>query len=237
MKSLIAILFLLLSVGVEAGVIYAEDSGWYRELNGEHNPRNRNYVVQYCCGSYNNRNFFVFDLSGYDEITSAVLRAYMPDAPEYPHPGYFSANPFEIWSLFEVSTSITALTTDTSNPATYLDLGSGTNYGSAVVSASHAGNYVEVVLNAAALSSLSNAGGLWAVGGALTSPNTPGTQQLFGYSANPCCTFVPPELVVNEQSVAAPSSIVLHLSGLLCMTLAAKGRGKKLTNGKRAMSP
>ena len=105
--------------------ISATGSGWYRS-NGGHVGANPNYIVQ-VNGSANNRNFFVFDLTGVaDTILSAVLRL---ENPQTVNNGIAST-----YTLYDVSTGVTSLMADqTGATGIYADLGTGTSYGSAAL--------------------------------------------------------------------------------------------------------
>ncbi len=127
------------------------------------------------------RNFFVFNLAGYTDpnpIGAAELRLFNPPN------GYTSPNPTETYSLFDVTTPIpTLVATNTGRTDIFADLGSGLSYGSRVVSAADNNRIVSVTLNAAAVAALNaNRGGLFALGGALTTLGPPGNEFVFGSS-------------------------------------------------------
>ena len=152
----------------------AIDSGLY-DNNGRRNDVSQNYVVGqvFAFGAGPARqlnNYFVFDLSSITQpIASAELRLLNPSSPPAPGPGYNSPDPFEIYTLFDVSTpASTLLAGSNGRPDIFADLGSGVPYGSQVVSAASNGQIVTIGLNAAGVSALSSASGLFAVGGSLT---------------------------------------------------------------------
>ena len=142
-----------------AAVVNASNSGFYFE-NGGNLPTFHGagllYVKDVVSPSLEIRPYFVFDLSGIGSVSSAVLRAYLFAD------GYSSPDSSETWSLFEVTTDIPLL--GTSGVSIFDDLGSGVAYGSVSVSANDQGSFVEVVLGADALTSLSASSGLWAIG-------------------------------------------------------------------------
>ena len=137
--------------------ISATGSGWYRS-NGGHVAVNPNYIVQ-VNGSANNRNFFVFDLTGVaDTILSAVLRL---ENPQTVNNGIAST-----YTLYDVSTGVASLMADQSGATgIYADLGTGTSYGSAALSSSVSPGFVEISLNTTAISALNSTSGLFALGG------------------------------------------------------------------------
>lgn len=145
------------------------DSGWYEE-SGSHTPDNLNYLVGKCGAPYCIdgaaifRNFFVFDLA---PVPGTILTATLE--VENHETGFESSQPSETWTIYEVSTPVNTLVTSTSSEAIYADLGSGTVFGSAQVSAASNGELVTVPLNNDAVSALNAAiGNTFAVGGALT---------------------------------------------------------------------
>ncbi len=153
----------------------AMDMGWY-DYKGLHVAVNKDYIVGDCSigtcggvGAYNN--FFEFDLSGVTvPITSAQLSLGNPSTK----PGY-SGLSSSTYTTYDVSTPLSALSSDnTSAVGIYNDLGSGTSYGFATVSAADNGTQVMFGLNAAGLASLNAAeGSQWAVGGTLGTFSVP----------------------------------------------------------------
>jgi Ca2+-binding RTX toxin-like protein len=160
---------------VEATTINFTDSGWY-DSTGFHGPTNQNYIT-----GKTNRNFFIFDLSAVSEpINGAHLRLSMPVG------GYNSPDATETYTLFDVSTPVATLQAGGSGLlSVYDDLGTGTALGSLEVSRDNVTAVVSVVLNAAGVAALNAAaGGQFAIGGAVTTPDGPLTQSVFGFSGN-----------------------------------------------------
>jgi hypothetical protein len=151
-------------------VLNAVDSGWYSAA-GDHFASNPNYIAGLCgatpdpCDNlvdqvYND--FFVFDLGKEPNVTSAVLRVWNPST------GYISSSPSELYKLYDVATNVSDLMLDASGETgIFDDLGSGTLFGSRVVSAGDEGAFVEITLNADAIDALNHARGNWAIGGTL----------------------------------------------------------------------
>lgn len=199
--SVSGLLFLGLSSVEAASVINASDTGWYNE-DGDHTASNPNYFTGNQSGK-EYRNWFVFDLSGFGEISQATLRAFMIPG------GYGSSDATETWLLREVSTDIGDLTGGTGGVSAFSDLGSGNPFGTVNVTASDAGNFVEVELNSQALSSLSAASGLWAIGGSVTTLRVSISESIFNQSHDDPRV----ELVVNN--VPVPAAIWLFGSALI----------------------
>lgn len=169
-----------LSLGAQAGTtLYATGAGWFSNA-GEHSQPNDNYAVGGGQDGYVRNNFFLFDLSGVSgPITSATLRVYNPNAPVsagFPY-GYTSSDPTENYAVFDVSTPVANLASgygigSLAGQAIFRDLGSGQNFGMTTVSLADNGKFVEVSLNASALTALNAAVGLFALGGTLTTLDT-----------------------------------------------------------------
>ena len=183
------------------------DSGWY-DNSGFHGPMNENYLASDDNGPIF-RNWFVFDLSGVtDPIVSATLRLFNPVR------GFISADPTETYTLYDVTTSIASLTTGGAGlVSTYTDLGSGTQYGSKIVSAADNNTNVDIFLNANALTALNGASGLFALGGAVTTLGVAGEEKIFS-STNSSSNVR--QLVLETQSnpIPEPGTMLLLGSGL-----------------------
>ena len=193
----------------------AVDSGWYDEF-GRHTPANQNYLagrsfVFGIGGTLVFNNFFVFDLPAFAQpIASAELRIFNPTN------GYFSLDPTEIYTLFDVSTPISALVAGgTGRTDIFADLGSGVPYGSQVVSAEDNGRIVTIGLNAAGVTALSGASGLFALGGTLTtlSPGGPLIERVFGFTSEASQRQLVVTLIPEPGTLALFSTSALGLLG------------------------
>lgn len=159
----------------QAGVITlnAVDSGWYN--GGIHGSGNDNYFVGEIGSEY--RNFFVFDLSSVGEnILTAELRLYNPVN------GYSSPDATETYDLYDVTTAVGTLTADNgagNGSAVFADLGTGTQFGSRVVSGADNNTLVSILLNGSAVSNLNAASSLWAIGGRLSTVTPGGSNEFF----------------------------------------------------------
>jgi len=171
--------------GVQAAsvTLSAGDSGWYGSISG-HDTSNSNYSVGFCINfcspAETMRNFFVFDLSGVnDTITGATLHVFNPSNP---FNGYASLDATETYELFSYESSVVALVGGTGS---YSDLGDGTSYGTVSVSAADNGSFVDVTLNASALSDLNSATGLFALGGVISTLSGESRMEgVFGFSSH-----------------------------------------------------
>ncbi len=193
------------SAATNAITVIETDHGQYRD-DGFHDPSSVSNIV----GSFSNteyRNWFVFDLSGItDTITSATLRSYNPPGSTQ---GYQSSDPTETWSLYDVSTDVTALTDGTAGVSAFNDLGAGTSYGAYVASIADNGTYIEIALNSNALNDLNtNASRFFAIGGAITTLDGTGTQLLFANG-----TSAKSELLLS--TIPVPAAVWLFGFGLL----------------------
>ena len=220
-----------LSLGAQAGTtLYATGAGWFSNA-GEHSQLNYNYAVGGGQDGYVRNNFFLFDLSGVSgPITSATLRVYNPNAPVsagFPY-GYTSSDPTENYAVFDVSTPVANLASgygigSLAGQAIFRDLGSGQNFGMTTVSLADNGKFVEVSLNASALTALNAAVGLFALGGTLTTLDTVVNKESLFASAylSPVAPNVP-ELVIS--TVPEPSASALWIAGLGLLGLAVRRR-------------
>ncbi len=218
----------LIGLQAHAAVIHATDLGHY-EASGMHDPSSTNYAVGTAPG-FEFNNFFVFDLTAYHAISSAVLQVYLLGDSETPTPpvtifpagGYISHDSAETWDLFDVGTDIGTLVGGTGGVSAFDDLGSGTAFGSVVITAADEGSQVEVALNTAALASLNAANGLWAIGGALSTA-TPGIVNfVFGYSHLPPSSA---QLIVQEADIPLPTTPWLLGIGLLILSTVKRNAG------------
>jgi hypothetical protein len=184
----------------------AVDSGAYF-ASGLHNPGIENYLTGVFQGQ-EHRSFFVFDFSSVaGTIESATLRLFNPEVSEFLH-GYVSPDPTETLNIHNVSTPAADIVVNTGGVASFDDLGSGTLYGSKIVSAADNGTVVEVVLNEAAIADLNTATGLFVLGGALGTIGA-GDQFVFGFSMADFVADHTRQLVLDVRSVPEPSSLSL----------------------------
>lgn len=164
-----------ITASAQAGVVIINttDRGWYDDA-GFHDPANGNYGVGNA-GRLTVRNWFVFDLSIIDvEIVALQLRALNPEG------GFFSGDAFETYVNYDVTTNLNDLINGLGGLPAYDDLGSGTVYASYDASNSDNGTIIVIDLNAAAVADANvAAGGLWGIGGAITTLNG-GDEYLFG---------------------------------------------------------
>jgi hypothetical protein len=201
------------TVAADVVTLNAVDNGWYDEL-GDHVPGLTNYIVgqnRTCPGPncVTFRNWFVFNLAGVGNVTSATLRI--------PTADYNSPDATETFSLFDVATPIPTLRAGGSGLlGIYADLGTGASYGSRVYSAADDSQTRDITLNAAAIAAINAAlGGDFALGGALTSLS--GIEQyefVFGNSQGNV-----PQLIVQT-----PEPVSLALLGLGLAAVAVRAR-------------
>jgi hypothetical protein len=141
----------------------AIDSGWWDDT-GFHDDFNNNYITgKFATATFGD--FFVFDLASLSQpITGAQLRVFNPSN------GFFSADPSETYTLFDITTPIPNMrATGTGQVAIFDDLRSGTPFGSTVVTNASNGQIVTVNLNAAGIADLnSRLGNQAALGGTIT---------------------------------------------------------------------
>jgi hypothetical protein len=160
------------------------------------------------------RNFFTFDLSS---LSGTVVSATL-EAARFNYAG-FPGDPSETLGLFDVTTDAATLNNNTGLNATiFADLGSGTSYGTFVVS-SYTFSTTETLtfaLNANAIADINAAaGGFFSIGGALLS-FTPGetSEGVFGQSQDSSGSASIQRLIVETTAVPEPGTLILLGVGL-----------------------
>ncbi len=189
------------------------------------------------------RNYHTFDLSGLSgTITGATLRVWVDPKDGDPGSGqgnetgapYQSSDPFEDILLYDVSTDASTLASSSPGIDAFDDLGTGNIYGTLRVAADDAGEYVEAVLNAQAVTDLNAAiGGSWSVGGALDFNGSYGANSSFIservlHDDNILANDLPSQLVLTGSVVPEPSSVLL-LIGVAGLAAARRGLVKYLS--------
>lgn len=224
--SSLALIFLL-SAGAQADplVVNSSAQGWYTSTgtnNGVALPNQPNNANNYFVGAASGevlRNYFVFDLTYITGVTgSAQLRIYLPGDVN------LTADPSETYVLYAVQNP-GVLGTQT-GVSIYDDLGSGTVYAQITVPTPIAFNssILTIDLNAEALAAIqSSSGGLFAIGGAITTLRNPtvpvGHEGLFGGSFGRNA-----QLLINGQTVPTPEPATMLLLATGLAGVAAKFR-------------
>ena len=199
----------------------ALSSGWYYD-SGVHNsntePNISAGVCVTCLYSGESRNYFLFDLSSISEdIVSAELRITSGN--------YISSDPFETFSLFDITSDPSILPTNTSqNLSLFDDLGSGQEYGGYQVQ-QNSDPVISIMLNSFAIDDINSTNSLFAIGGAITSLDNDltRTQYVFGGTHIGKQTR---ELIIT--TVPVPGALWLFLTSL--PILFSYTRKRNLTN-------
>jgi hypothetical protein len=204
------------AAGAATIVIDATDSGWYDD-SGSHDINNDNYLVGWRGAEY--RNYFVFDLTSIatETVVSATLRLFEPavNPPEFYADGYDSGDPSETYELVQVITPAAALIPSgiLATPI-YDDLGDGTVFGTRAITAADNGTNVDIALNAAAVSAIDSAIGLFALGGHITTLVS-GFASEFAFGSTSAASLR--QLVIETTAVPEPASGALVSLGLLAI--------------------
>lgn len=209
-----AVLMLALGTSPAAAAIItldALDSGFY-DSAGAHTLTSPNYLTGTFMGT-ERRSFFVFDLAPVaGTITSATLRLFNPEVSQFLH-GYSSPDPTETLNIHDVSTPAASITLGTGGVAAFDDLGTGTLYGTRVVSAADNGTVVEIALTVPAVSDLNATTGLFVLGGGLSTIQGPADQHVFGFSMTPFVPNQTRQLVLDVTPIPEPSLVLLLIAG------------------------
>lgn len=155
------------------------------------------------------RSYFTFDLAGVTgTITSATLRLQASTTI------FLSADAAETLTFFDVSTSLASLVGGTAGVAGFNDLGSGTTFGSISISAASPLT-VDVSFDANGIAYLNSVSGATAlVGGAVTTLNFAGGNQIVFNGAGSNQTRQLLLTTSDAAGVPEPSSMVLLGLGL-----------------------
>lgn len=209
--------------------INSSDNGWYNS-SGSHAPTNTNIIVG-MVNSVVHNNWLLFNVaaaSGSTIVSGTVTF--------FPNNGQYGSFEPETYGLFDYTGSINNLLNGTGGISAFSDLGSGTSYGQAVVSAAFQGAPMpgfSVTLSPAALTAIATAAGSadqrFVIGGSLLSllgfaPN----EALFAFSG----LMPAAQLTLEVQPAAAvplgPANPFLTV-GLGALALLAWRRKRKAT--------
>lgn len=173
--------------------------GWIHG-SGYQIPGNTNYLVGYRGNNY--RDFFVFDLSNVSgNIIGAALRINVS--------GYSSLDPSETVDFYDVSTPASALMDGTGGADAYIDLGTGTLYGSVTITGAEGYQTIDIPLNESAAAAINSAlGGYFSIGGALITYGD-NNEYVFGDSMQ----YVVQLVLITDTvppSVTVPQDMVLE---------------------------
>lgn len=226
-RSLLAVcgLGVITVASASAQLLTAIDQGGYDQF-GFSDPTFTGYVAGIFDTNPEFRNFFVFDRSSVSgTFSSATLQIFNPaPSPGFDVAGYVSLAASETYSLFDVTSNLTSLLNGSADA--FSDLGSGTLFGSATVSAADNGQWVSISLNAAFLSALNSTSGQIAIGGALTTLNDPnGMELIFADSGEaPLARLL---LTAATSAVPEPSTYGLLGAGALLLGVAVRQRARR----------
>jgi hypothetical protein len=207
--------------------LYASDAGTFSS-NGVHLSANDNYFAGFDLSGENDvfRDFFTFDIPALDgPVIGATLRA--------PNPLAVSPDPAEQYEVFSYTAGLD-LHTDyfggASGVTIFNNLGSGVQYGSALVTIQPPDDPVVVALNSSSWAVIDGAqGGEFPLGGAITSLNVGGAfdEGIFaatqGWQLSPGTDDNPVLIITTrtgpqEPIIPEPATLALLGAGLLAAT-------------------
>lgn len=156
----------LVAATVQTVTVEAVQLGWYRDdgdsarLASFHGWEDNFLVGSYRGEEY--RNWAAFDLRAYHRYPfhGATLRVFL-------NKDGFLGNRSETWTLWDVESSVSSIRRHANNLEFFADLGTGQMFGEVTLTERAERSFVEVPLNEAALTSISQAGTFWAIGGSL----------------------------------------------------------------------
>jgi hypothetical protein len=211
----------------------ATSAGYYY-ANGMHDPNEPSYAVGYLLSPIEDvaHNYFAFPIPSIgDPILSVALEVVQP-ANGYASPD--ASEPYEIYD-YTSALDVTAgyLPNDAHGQTIFGDVGSGTSYGSTLITSSAVDVLYSIPLNAAGVSDVAatGAGNLFVIGGALTdlTPETGQLEAVFGFTSQwPTEYPAPPRLVITTEDAPGPEVIpeptTLALLGCALFGLARRRR-------------
>jgi hypothetical protein len=163
------------------------------------------------------RDYFVFDLSGVTgNVTSATLRIFSPGQPTSTHAS-------DTLAIFDVTTPVNTLIGSPEGAGSYgpifADLGTGTQYGSALLNpaAIQSGTQINIPLSNALTNINAQKGGLFAVGGTIDPLNlidAGGPYYLNGGTFPPNAQLILDANGTTTTPIPEPATGLLILTGL-----------------------
>jgi hypothetical protein len=173
----------------EQMTIIAADRGWYRFDGTTDNtdpkaPTESNFFAGDNQNNEEFRNWFAFEVDLVPwKITAIEFHVGLNEGIAG-HPvttgGYRSPDPFEIYEMYSIETSVLALIGATGGVAAFVDLGEGLSFGAMTIDESQEGQILSTELSDAAIEDANHArrfGLTWAFGGKLSSLSLLGTPE------------------------------------------------------------
>ncbi len=205
-------LFLIFGSANAALMTDSVDNGWYKD-DGTHNPDSSNVYTGNFEGAFY-RSFYSFDLSSLSgNIGSASIVFFGGNGENT----LFFESTLDLWDVSDIS----SIAAGGQSVAGFIDLGSGTSYGSQAVAACGNCTMPELTLNlsAAAVADINAAmgSGLFGVGSSLRFDPGPGAALWSASAGVPAAKLVLNVAAVPEPSVPEPSVLALFAVGLLGM--------------------